>query len=141
VKVAAGDVNGDGRIDLFHTSEEGKGIWYFLGPEDPTRQPWTKFTLDADRTHNHTCQLADFDRDGDLDFLTAQMHQSDEDRVTIFENTDGTGRNWTEHIIGRTGSHNAIIADIDGDGWLDVVGKNWSQTNPIQIWYNTLSMR
>ena len=141
VKVAAGDVNGDGRIDLFHCSEEGKGIWYFLGPEDPTRQPWTKFTLDADRTHNHTCQLADFDRDGDLDFLTAQMHQSDEDRVTIFENTDGTGRNWTEHIIGRTGSHNAMIADIDGDGWLDVVGKNWSQTNPIQIWYNTLSGR
>ena len=138
VKVAAGDINGDGCVDLFHSSEEGKGIWYFLGPRDPRTQKWRKHELDAGRTHNHTCWLEDFDRDGDLDFLTAQMHQSAEDRVSIFENVDGTGTNWAEHVIGRTGSHNAIAADIDNDGRPDVVGKNWSQLNPIQIWYNNV---
>lgn len=141
VKVAAGDLNGDGFVDLFHCSEEGKGIWYFLGPKDPRTQQWKKFTLDAHRTHNHTCWLEDFDNDGDLDLLTAQMHQSKERRVCIFENSDGTGANWIEHVIGTTGSHNAITADIDGDGWPDVVGKNWSGINPIQIWYNTLKNR
>jgi len=139
VKVAAGDVNGDGCVDLFHSSEEGNGIWYFLGPRDPRTQKWRKHELDAGRTHNHTCWLEDFDRDGDLDFLTAQMHQSAEDRVSIFENVDDTGTNWAEHVIGRTGSHNAIAADIDNDGRPDVVGKNWSQLNPIQIWYNNVS--
>jgi hypothetical protein len=138
VKVAAGDINNDGFTDLFHSSEEETGIWYFIGPEDPKSQPWQKHTIDAERTHNHTCWLEDFDKDGDLDFLTAQMHQSEEDRVSIFENVDGSGINWQEHVIGTTGSHNAITGDVDGDGMADVIGKNWKLLNPIQIWYNTL---
>jgi hypothetical protein len=132
------NVNGDGYTDLFHSSEEDKGIWYFIGPADPKISDWKMYTLDPDRTHDHTCWLTDFDLDGDLDFLTAQMHQSEEDRVAIFENSDGTGVSWTEHIIGTTGSHNAITGDIDGDGRPDVIGKNWSQLNPIQIWYNEI---
>jgi len=139
VKVAAGDVNGDGHVDLFHASEEEKGLWLFLGPRDPRTGLWKKITLDAERTHNHTCQLADFDRDGDLDFLTAQMHQSNEDRVAIFENVHSSGTHWKEHIIGRTGSHNAIRADINGDGWPDVIGKNWSKRNPLQVWINRMA--
>jgi len=128
--VIATRIDGDGRLDII----TDKYLYWFKNPGKKAG-----YELDAYRSHNHTCWLEDFDGDGDLDFLTAQMHQSAEDRVSVFENTNGTGINWAEHVIGRSGSHNAIAADINGDGRGDVVGKNWSQTNPIQIWYNEVS--
>jgi hypothetical protein len=141
VKVAAGDINGDGYTDLFHSSEEEKGILYFIGPKDPKTQPWKKYELDAEREKCHTCWLADFDQDGNLDFLTAQMHQSKEDRVSIFLNNGGNGNNWVEHVIAKTGSHNALTGDMNNDGMPDIVGKNWRNPstdipNPLQVFYN-----
>lgn len=137
VKSAAGDINGDGYMDVVLSKAEGVGIWYFIGPADPKTQTWTKYTLSSTREGNHTMRLDDFDLDGDLDILTAEHHELGDHLVTIYEN-DGTGLSWTEHIISSNGSHNAWSGDLDGDRLPDVVGKNFDGANPLQIWYNTL---
>ncbi|UCF17160.1 MAG: acetylxylan esterase [Phycisphaerales bacterium] len=36
-------------------------------------------------------------------------------------------------------TNDIAVADINSDAWPDVMGKNWSQTDPIQIWCSMLS--
>ena len=74
-------------------------------------------------------QLFDMDRDGDLDLWV--MPHSSEDRVAAFRNDDGTYLDVTEELgLGDiTGLRHALLADIDNDGWLDLVtfdtGLDW----------------
>ncbi|QDV05749.1 FG-GAP repeat protein [Planctomycetes bacterium Poly30] len=66
-------------------------------------------------------QLFDMDRDGDLDLWILQ-HSSDQ-RVTAFRNDAGAYVDVTESLgLGQaSGLLRALIADIDNDGWLDLV--------------------
>ncbi len=138
VKNAAGDLNGDGYVDVVHTSEEGSGIWYYFGPPNPETGTWQKHSITPSPAYSgtHTCWLADFDLDNDLDILTAEMHTSSQKRVTIFENANGDGSVWTEHIVATTGSHNALAADVNNDAMADIVGFNYDDPNPLEVWYN-----
>ncbi len=142
VKNSCGDLNGDGYTDIVHTSEEETGICVYLGPADPKTGSWTQVTISTSHTGNHSNWLTDFDRDGDLDILTAEMHTKGQHRVTVFENADG-GRDWTPHVMATTGSHNAIAVDVNKDGMPDIVGKNFTSVsgnpNPLEVWYNTLA--
>lgn len=62
----------------------------------------------------------DFDGDGDLDLIGA-AHEAD--TITVWENTNGLGSAWDDHVV--TGSYDGAIsvqaADIDGDGDVDVL--------------------
>jgi hypothetical protein len=53
---------------------------------------------------------------------------------------DIASNTWVEHVIAKTGSHNAKVGDLDGDGYPDIVGKNFqsSSVTPLQvdIWLN-----
>jgi hypothetical protein len=41
---------------------------------------------------------------------------------------DGKGANFVERVIldARLGGHEAVVADVDGDGDLDICAKLWS---------------
>lgn len=137
VKNAAGDLNGDGRIDVVLSSEEGRGIWWFEAPATPVEGKWIRRTIRDDYVGNHSLWLADFDRDGSVDILTAEMHTKGKHRIAIFENADGNGKQWIEHVIATTGSHNALAADVNADGKPDLVGCNFAEReNPLEVWYN-----
>jgi hypothetical protein len=139
VKNAAGDINGNGRIDAALSSEEGRGVWWFESPSNPASGRWIQHTISEDYVGNHTLWFADFDDDGHLDILVAEMHTKGKHRVAIFENADGRGGSWIEHIIATTGSHNAIAVDVNGDGKTDVIGCNFAiSRNPLEVWYNDL---
>ena len=63
----------------------------------------------------------DMDGDGDLDIVTG--NEVFFSRNTIYFN-DGTGNFPTQHFFGReefTGIHDLVLADMDGDGDLDIV--------------------
>jgi len=136
VKNAAGDINGNGRLDIVLSSEEGKGIWWFEAPVEPAKGEWIKHVISKDYSGAHTLWLADFKGDGHLDVLTAEMHTRGKHRVTVFENVDRTGQRWVEHIIATTGSHNAIAVDINGNGMPDIVGCNFGEHSCLEVWYN-----
>jgi hypothetical protein len=73
-------------------------------------------------TRYGTPVLADFDKDGDLDFAFSTLR----DKVYWFENR-GT-KEWIAHEVGGipTGQLGAVPLDVNGDGWIDiVVGGVW----------------
>lgn len=62
--------------------------------------------------------LGDIDQDGDLDFFVGVSNAA----VHWFE-YDGTRSNWARHDVGPLDQQQlgAVVLDVDGDGWLDLV--------------------
>lgn len=144
--VAVGDIDGDGRIDIALSPSEAAGgsyrISWFRAPADP-RTAWPERTIVASaESVVHSISLGDLDHDGDLDVVTAEMHQGgDPDEVAVHWNTNGAGTAWTKQVLATTGSHSMRIADFDGDGDLDLAGANWSGPfQPVERWRNELAL-
>ena len=81
--------------------------------------------------------MADFDNDGDADIFSCEMEGIPGDKAPrwfLWENADGKGQRFTEHVIldAKLGGHLAVAADVDGDGDLDIVSKLWrgAKTTP-----------
>ena len=143
VGVLVTDINGDGRQDVVlapSESADGKFAWYEAA--NPKTGPWVEHVIDPSVSYFHTFKAADMDGDGDLDLVTAEMHQSDDpDEVSVYRNQGGA-LYWTQQVIGTAGSHNLRIADIDADGDVDVVGVNWHESAAdgaaVNLWRNLL---
>jgi hypothetical protein len=141
---AVGDLDGDLRPDVVLSGEESeRGIAWYPGPPDPRAGPWTRRPI-VSRGYEgvHSLAVSDFDRDGDLDVFAAEMHHGkDPDKIAVFENVRADSNRWTEHVIGLTGSHNARVGDLDGDGWPDIAGKNYEAgAEPLRVeaWLNRI---
>jgi hypothetical protein len=134
------DIDGDGRNDLLLCAEESDhgASWYRLFGSASSGE-WVGAKVNR-RTYSklHTCQVADFNGDGRLDVLVAEMHTSAWRRVTVFLQGKRDGE-WVESIVSTTGSHNAKIADVDGNGVPDIVGKNYEGDMRPRIWFGRIT--
>ena len=128
--VALGDVDGDGRPDVFLAKTQGcsklyrnLGDWKF---EDITERAG----VSACDRHSSAAALADVDGDGDLDLVLLSTTGPN----AIFIN-DGKGV-FAEHrdlgldATGRGGSA-ITMADVDGNGTLDMYVANYKPYSPI----------
>jgi hypothetical protein len=130
VKNAAGDLNGDGQTDFAHAEEEGNDCYVILSPS------WERVMLKSDGKGLHTMRLEDFDKDSDLDVLTADIHGG---HAYIFENVNGKGTQWKQHDLptwSKQGSHNLCTADLNADGWIDIFGKHYDNGSALEVWLN-----
>jgi hypothetical protein len=95
--------------------------------------------------HGHSLQLGDVDGDGYLDVFVAEMAQwssnksePDNPKATAwicFGNGQGQFRK-TELVVGH-GWHEARLADLDGDGDLDLLNKPYTWDTPrVDVWLN-----
>lgn len=127
--VAAGDVDGDGRVDLFFGSLDGNnrlyrnlGDWRFeeIGETAGLRRPG--------RISTGVC-FADVDGDGDLDLLVNFMGGG----TALFRNQGGARflEDAASGLLPRWGATSLALADIDGDGDLDLYTANY-RTNTIR---------
>ena len=140
VGVLAVDIDDDGDLDVVLAPSESSGrfSWYETG--DPINGPWLEHSIDPAVSFFHTFEAADMDRDGDLDLVTAEMHQSSNpDEVSLYLN-EGGGLTWNQVVVDSTGSHNLRIGDIGDDLDIDIFGANWNDSAPnsavIEMWEN-----
>ncbi|MCS7237626.1 MAG: VCBS repeat-containing protein [Thermoguttaceae bacterium] len=133
---AAGDLNGDGRVDVVLNSGDGIGpltVYFNRGGE------WEKNILEAKIDHGHTLEIADLNADGALDIYAAEMHTpgpKDKCRQLIFYG-NGQGEFQPQVISVGICNHESRVGDVNGDGRLDIIGKPYTWSAPrVDIWLN-----
>ena len=121
--VAAGDVDGDGLVDLYFCRMGGPNVLY--------RNLGNWRFADVTESAGVACPdlnaggavFADVDGDGDLDLLVSSIGQG----THLFLN-DGRGhftRSSFGPLNGRYGAASMALADLDGDGTLDLYIANY----------------
>jgi len=120
------DIDGDGRPEVITLSDRSHLRWYKIPPEPSG--PWTRHDI-APGVHAGLA-VGDIDGDGDLDLFACEMEAvpgESNPRYYIWENLDGRGGAWQEHVIldANLGGHEPVVGDILGHGRPDIMTKPW----------------
>jgi hypothetical protein len=112
---------------------DGPLMWY-----EWLKGTWMAHKL-ADIHFGHSLQIADFDGDGNLDIFCAEQRldgANPQSKAYIFYG-DGNG-NFTRNIVVEgLDFHESKVADLDGDGRLDIITKPYNFQSPrIDIFLN-----
>jgi regulation of enolase protein 1 (concanavalin A-like superfamily) len=131
------DINGDGWLDAvvgFEPSGRTAPLaWYAAQPADPT-ETWTEHVI-AQLVGPMSLDVQDMDSDGDPDIVVGEHNLVNPEtaRLIVYENEDGVGGSWREHVVYTGDEHHdgARVADIDGDGDLDIFSIGWDHSNVV----------
>ncbi|MCF6240303.1 MAG: FG-GAP-like repeat-containing protein [Bacteroidales bacterium] len=118
VSVAAGDLDGNGSIDIVSVDKDYLVLDWFAndGAGNFTKTSIHTYTNSANADLD--VEIADIDNDGDNDII---INYPSEHILEWYENTAGDGTTWTEKAITTTDINDFSISDIDNDGDLDIV--------------------
>lgn len=82
---------------------------------------WQCHTIDDSSIGADGVRLADVDKDGRLD-ITTGWEEGGQVRVCFQPMQPSVRKRWPSKIVGKVDSpEDAVFADVNGDGWLDVV--------------------
>jgi hypothetical protein len=136
-EMVAGDVTGDGVVDLVISSMYGtEGLWLMPGLGGLRFGERELIDGSVGFVHQGSAFLRDLDGDGRLDLLLVEMEQSLTGRLMLLRNED-RGRSWRRQVLATTGGHNPKVGDVDGDGRLDLLNANhgyYGAPTALELW-------
>lgn len=141
-RIAAGHFQPGKVAQIVLAPGDGDGpLWFIECQGDPTDpRAWTRRPLlDRDVLSGHTLAVADINADGNLDIFCAEMHTpGPKDKCTAWIlYGDGQGRFQVQQLSVGIGNHDSRVADVNGDGRLDIVTKPYTWDAPrIDVWLN-----
>ncbi len=134
-RVVVGDLIEGGRPEMVFDSgdEVGELLLY-----EWNGSLWTARTLLADSAYGHSLNVGDINEDGYLDLVSGEMHfPTNPDPVLRVLYGDGAGGFVVDEVASGIGNHESKLADLDGDGDLDILGKPFREGVPgLNIWLN-----
>ncbi len=133
----AGDINGDGWIDVAVSGQMGNTIVWYECPQNPETvfSEWNKTVVDPYLYNAWGVHIADIDDDGDNDIVATGRYA---DYLVWYRNDDGNGTAWSRFFIDNNINYptGIWVEDMDGDSDLDVVVVSyyWSSGTGVR-WY------
>ncbi len=137
--VAAGDLDGDGKVDLAVTNYNSNTVSIYRNVSNLGNITDSSFKAKVDITTGtgpHGITLVDVDGDGKPDMVVTNY---DINSISVFRNTSTVGNiAFANKVDFATGSYPFIIAkgDLDGDGKQDLVVSNY-HSDCVSIFRNT----
>ncbi len=135
-RTAAGQLVEGGRPELLLVTGEGTGP---LVMYEWRKGTWYPKVLLKEIKNGHSLEVADMNGDGHADLFVAEMRLGGENPGARMRVLEGDGRgNFKDRIVAKGfGNHESRIADLDGDGDPDIVGKPYDWKTPrIDLWFN-----
>lgn len=121
--VTAGDVDGDGDVDLVSIDNNSHEFWVHYNRGDGSFEPVGRDRRIRVGSAPQHVDLADLDNDGDLDGIASNMGGGS---ISIVPNEGGVFSSATTEIKTGARTRSTAIGDLDGDGFNDIVTANSS---------------
>ncbi|MBA3827334.1 MAG: VCBS repeat-containing protein [Taibaiella sp.] len=134
-RVALGDLDGDGKLDIAMSNSGSNTISVFLNTSTPGAISFATQQTFAINSPNGIA-IADIDNDGRADIVTTDVADN---VVAVFLNTGSVGAiSFAPHVDFATGVYPLSVAagDLDGDGKYDLAVANYND-NSISVLQNT----
>jgi hypothetical protein len=132
VAIMAGDLDGDGNLDLAvlisYPPSSGLYLNILRGGGDGSFKTGTNF-LAGVSTGTGYLAVGDFTGNGRLDLVVFPSSVSNTDTYIFFN--DGSGNFPSENVCCTTGALSVVVADFNNDGKLDIAESN---SNGLTIW-------
>ncbi|MCI0624537.1 MAG: FG-GAP-like repeat-containing protein [Acidobacteria bacterium] len=147
-RIAAGKFKSGKFAQIVIAPGDGSGpVKFYECKGDPAKpESWTgRDLIGRDIIHGHTLDLGDINGDGQLDIFTAEMAKwtrepkdADHPGATAWIlYGDGKGNFRKTELVAGHGWHEGRLADLDGDGDIDVLNKPYTWMAPrVDVWLN-----
>jgi len=141
-RIAAGHFRPGKIAQIVLAPGDGNGpLWLIECRGDPTNpKDWTRRRLlDREVRSGHTLAVADINGDGHLDIFCAEMHTPGPKQKCAAWALYGNGRGQflVRQLSAGIGNHESRVADVNGDGRLDIVTKPYTWDTPrVDVWLN-----
>jgi len=128
------DIDNDGDMDVVTTGVNIKSIICW----ENTSDGWVKNVVDSDFNQARMLHVDDIDSDGDGDIVGTSYGDNE---ISYWENVGKNCTSWKKHCVEGdfNGSHALHMADLNGDGSLDIVG-GANIDDKISWWASTLDL-